>query len=160
MEPEGSLLHLQEPATCPYPEPDQSRLFSPIPLPAIHFNIILPFTPGSSKWSLTLRFPHQNPVCTSPLPYMGYMPHPSHSSWFGHLNNIWWAVQIIQLFPVTSSLLCPNILLSTLFSNTLSLHSSQCEWPSFIPIACKILVLYVSTFWRRNYFFNFSTHCI
>jgi hypothetical protein len=25
MEPEGSLMHLQEPATCPYPEPkDQS----------------------------------------------------------------------------------------------------------------------------------------
>jgi hypothetical protein len=23
MEPEGSLLHLQVPATCPYPEPDQ-----------------------------------------------------------------------------------------------------------------------------------------
>ena len=24
MDPEGSLLHLQVPATCPYPEPDQS----------------------------------------------------------------------------------------------------------------------------------------
>jgi hypothetical protein len=26
MEPEGLLLHLPEPATCPYPEPDQSSL--------------------------------------------------------------------------------------------------------------------------------------
>jgi len=29
MEPGGSLLHLQEPTTCPYPEPHQSRLCSP-----------------------------------------------------------------------------------------------------------------------------------
>ena len=31
MEPEGSLLHLQEPTTCPYPEPDPSN-----PCPQIH----------------------------------------------------------------------------------------------------------------------------
>ena len=32
MEPEGSLPHSQEPATCPYPEPDQS---SPCPTPLL-----------------------------------------------------------------------------------------------------------------------------
>ena len=28
----------------------------------IHLNIILPSMPGSPQWSLSLRFPHQNPV--------------------------------------------------------------------------------------------------
>jgi len=34
----------------------------------IHFNINLPSTPGFSKCFLPLRFPHQNPVHTYPLP--------------------------------------------------------------------------------------------
>jgi hypothetical protein len=34
----------------------------------IHLNIILPSTPGSPKWPLSLRFPHQNPVSAFPPP--------------------------------------------------------------------------------------------
>jgi len=65
----------------------------PVPKTPSHFlkiclNIILPSTSGSPQWSLSLRFPHKNPVYTSPLPHTCHMPRPSHSSGFYHPHNI------------------------------------------------------------------------
>ena len=97
MEPESSLPYSQTPANCPYPEPDQSCPWHPPHLLNTHLNIILPSTSRSPQWSLSIRFPHQNPVYGSPLPHTHYMPCPSHSSAYGHSKNTGWGVQIIKL---------------------------------------------------------------
>ena len=61
---------------CPPAVPILSQLY-PVHNPTSHFlkihlNVILPSTPGSPKWSLSLKFPYQNHVYTSPLPHMCY----------------------------------------------------------------------------------------
>ena len=86
MEPESSL---PDQKYSP-PVPLLSQL-DPVNTPTSHFlkihlNIILPSMPGSPKWSLSLRFPHRNPVYTSPLPHTCYMSRPSHSRFY-HLNS-------------------------------------------------------------------------
>jgi hypothetical protein len=43
----------------------------------MHFNIILPCTPWSSKWSLSLGFPHQSPIWTSLLPLLPQYERPN-----------------------------------------------------------------------------------
>jgi len=80
MESEGSLPHSQVPATCPYAEPDQScTCHTPFHFLKIHFNIVLPPTPGFSKWSLSLSHRHRNPVYFSASISFPSFDHPSTS---------------------------------------------------------------------------------
>ena len=105
----------------------------PVHTPTSHYlkidlSITLPSMPGSPKWSLSFRFPHQNLVLASPLP-------PIRTTCSAHLIRLGFITRTILgeehtslssslcsslPFPVPSSLLGPNILLNTLFSNTLS----------------------------------------
>ena len=87
MEPEGSLQHSQMPATCPYPEPARSSPYPPSHFLKIRLNIILPSTSGSLKWSLSLRFPHRNPVYACPLLHTRYVLRLFHSSRFYHPDS-------------------------------------------------------------------------
>jgi hypothetical protein len=76
---------------CPPPVSILSQP-NPINTPTSHFlkihpNIILPSTPGSPQWFLSLKLPHQNPTHASLLPHQRYMPRPSHSSRFYNPHN-------------------------------------------------------------------------
>jgi hypothetical protein len=86
---------------CPSPVSILSQL-NPVHSPTSyflksHFNIILPSTSGSPRWSVSLRFPHQNPVHASPLPHPSYMPRPSHFSRFYRPHYSGWGILIMKL---------------------------------------------------------------
>jgi hypothetical protein len=69
-------------------------------------------------------FPHQNTLCLSSPPHTRHISRLLHLPWFEDSNNTSaWEVQIMRLLiysffqsPVTSSLLGPNIFLSTFFT--------------------------------------------
>ena len=126
----ASSPHSQQPATCRYPEPEESS-----PCPTSHFlkiylNVILPPPSGSSKSLLSFRFPQQNLAYTPPLSHKYYMPH--HLIFHDFITraisgevyrSLSSSLCSFPHFNVTSSLLGLNILLNTQFSNTLSLRS-------------------------------------
>jgi hypothetical protein len=131
MEPEIFSPHSQAPATC-------LNLSQPNPVFRLtsHFlkinpNIIFPFTPGSPQRSLSLRFHNQYPVHTSPFLIRATCH--VHLIILDFINRTPLGNEYIPCssglcnflhFPVTSSLLGTNILLTIRFSNTLNLRSS------------------------------------
>jgi hypothetical protein len=121
--------------SCP---PNGSILSQPNPVHTTtsHFfkiypDIILPSTRGSPQWPLSFRLPHQTPIHTSLLPIRATCP--AHLILIYFITRtilgeeyISWSFSLWGLLhsPATSSLLEPNILLNTLFTNTLSLRFS------------------------------------
>jgi len=75
---------------------------NPVHIPTSHLleiypNIIHPSTPRSPQWSLSLQFPHQDPLHPSLLTHTRHMTSPSHSSRFYHPHNIGWGVMLFNL---------------------------------------------------------------
>ena len=95
--------------------------------------IILPPTPRSSKWSVSLSYPNQNTVCTYPLPRMGFIPR--QFICFNFITRVLFGDECQSWnsspFPVSSSLLGSNIFLS------LSLYA-PCVIPQYVykPTRC------------------------
>ena len=97
----------------------------------IHPNIH-PSTPRSPQWSLSLRFPHQDPIhplsspirvtCPAHLILLNFITRTILGEQFKSFSS---SLCNLLHSPVTSSFLDPNILLNTMFSNTLSFLSSR-----------------------------------
>ena len=131
MEPQGLLLYSQGPTTCPNSEPPQS---GPCPPPNAWRSILI----LSSHLCLGLPsdlFPSDFPTKTLYAPFLS----PIHASSPAHfiLHVLITQIIITEAYRSLSSSLCsllhscltlslldPNIFLSILFSNTLSLYSS------------------------------------
>ena len=126
MEPEGSLL--------PYPEPDQS-FQRPLPTSWRYFLILSSHLRLGLPSNLFSSSPPPQKLC-SRLSFLHYIPDAQPISFFliSWLEQYWgeqyrslsYSLCSFLHSPVTSSLIGPNILLNTLFSDTVSLSSSLC----------------------------------
>ena len=161
MEPEGSLPHSQVPDTSPYHEPARSSSYPPHPT-SWRFILVL-----SSHLRLGLPsglFPSNLPTKNLYIPLLSTI----RATCPAHLILLDFSTRTIlgEQYRSFNSSLCsslpcyliplgPNILFNTLFSDTLSLHSSlnvsdQVSHP--YKIAGKIIILYILIFkiWIAN----------
>jgi len=69
----------------------------------IHPNIIHPSTPRSPQWSVSLRFPHQDPIRPPLLTHTHHMPSPSHSSTFFVAQQPYWGLDSHLIVEVSRS---------------------------------------------------------
>jgi hypothetical protein len=60
-----------------------------------HYHL-LSLKPASSKWSLSLKLSHQNPIRTPSTTHSCQMSRPFHPSWFNRPNNILIAMWIMK----------------------------------------------------------------
>ena len=103
--------------------------------------------PGSSKWSVSLRFPDQNPVYTFPFPHMCYMPRPiilidvlTHTILGEKYRSLSCSLCSFLHSPRTSSLLGPNISSTpsacvppSMWATKFHTHTKQ-QFPVIVPI--------------------------
>ena len=100
----------------------------------IHPNIIHPSTPRSPQWSLSLRFPHQDPIHPPLLTHTLHMPSPSHSSRFYHPHNMgeeWnsaFKIHCLWLLNSYAQIVYLFICFCNTSTNYTTAFLSSCEW--------------------------------
>ena len=117
MELESSLPLTQMTATFPYPEPDQPSLCLQLCL-GLPSGLFLSGFPTKTLYLLPFStYVHIRDTCPAHL-ILDFITRTILGEEYRSLSS---SLCSFLHFPLTSSLLGPNILLSTLFSNTLSL---------------------------------------
>jgi hypothetical protein len=144
------ITYSREAATCPCPEPGHSS-----PCPETNLRSILTLSCNLCLGHLSL-FPSGFPSKSlyGPLLSPIHATCPLYHVWLVDIHNMWWVqiikVCIMQSSPVSSSLEGPNIFLSTLFSNTISLSvrdkvSLPHKATSKIMIACILIFIFLDS---------------